>query len=187
MNKQQLLSGLIGASMLVVAGAVGAQALHGQVNKPGTDAQNEQNPQPVYHDPWAAMHVDMMRMQAQMDHLFADAWHGFPNGPAYSPADGQARGVTLEEQDDNYVVKARVPGATENDILVDLRGRLLSISTQAQGTEQRKADNGGVLSEERFSQSFQLTLTLPGPVDASQMQTDFEDGTMTVTIPKAAS
>jgi HSP20 family protein len=126
----------------------------------------------------------MMRMQARVDRMFDDASQGVHTIPdnAFQPGGGK---VTLEERDGNYLVKADIPGAKESDVDVNLDGRLLSISSQTQGQEKQTADNGQVTRQESYSSSFQQAFTLPGPVNASGMRSQYRDGVLTVTIPKA--
>ena len=137
-------------------------------------------------DPWTEMH----RMQERIDSLFAESWArmhmemaGLPT-PSTGPSSGE---VTLREEPNDYVVTANLPGVTEGDLNVSLDGRLLRISARHQAEEADAADNGQILREERYASSIQRAFTLPGPVDASKMRTQFGDGVLTVTIPKAAS
>jgi len=129
-------------------------------------------------DPWS----DMQRMQAQIDRVFGQYFDALQ-----IPAPGDTTEVTLKQQGDDYVVKAAIPGAKEGDIQVNLDGRLLSISSEARGTEKQTAQNGAVTSEETYSSAFEQAFTLPGPVNASGMKSDFKDGVLTLTIPKATS
>jgi HSP20 family molecular chaperone IbpA len=192
MNKRMLKKSLIAAALLGVVGAVGAAAYHShesaeRVAGEQSAPQSESTPGSgvELRDPWAAMHADMRRMQAQMDQMFAFA---FGDSRAAEPVGQQAKAqVTLEEQDGNYVVKADIPGASESDINVNLDGRLLSIFSSSQGGEKQTADNGQVIRQESYASSFQQAFTLPGPVNASGMQTRFKDGVLTVTIPKVTS
>jgi HSP20 family protein len=72
----------------------------------------------------------------------------------------------------------------QDDLNVSLDGRLLRISAQCQVQEEETVDGGQVLREEDYSTSIQRALTLPGPVDASKMHTQFDNGVLTVIIPK---
>jgi HSP20 family molecular chaperone IbpA len=105
-----------------------------------------------------------------------------------APVTAQAKDqIGLQEQGDNYVVRAKFPGASKSDINVKLDGRLLSISSDSHGSEEQKADNGRVIGHESYSDFVQEAYTLPGPVNASGMQTQFKDGILTVTIPKSSA
>jgi HSP20 family protein len=129
-------------------------------------------------DPWS----EMQRVQAQIDRVFGQYFDAMQ-----IPAPGDTAKITLQQQADDYVVKATIPGAKEGDIKVNLDGRLLSISSEARGTEKQAAQNGAVTREETYSSAFEQAFTLPGPVQASGMKSDYKDGVLTLTIPKATS
>lgn len=129
-------------------------------------------------------------MQERIDSLFAESWtrmHEEMAGLepiATVPSEGE---VTLLEEKNDYLVTVQLPGVKEEDLNVSLDGRLLRISAQSQSQERDTADNGQVVREEDYASSIQRAFTLPGPVDASKMHTQFGDGVLTVTIPKAVS
>jgi HSP20 family molecular chaperone IbpA len=192
MNKPMLKRTLIAVGVLAVIGTVGAQAYYSHELAERVAAQKSiiQSgttivPGGEWSDPWTAMRTEMMRMQEQMDQMYNATFRDFhPTGGAGQKANVQ---VTLEEQGNDYVVKANIPGAKESDIDVNLDGRLLSISSQSQGREKQTGDNGQVIRHESYASSFQQAFTLPGPVNATGMQSHFKDGVLTVTIPKATS
>jgi HSP20 family molecular chaperone IbpA len=191
MNKHAFKQPLIAIGLLALVGAVGAQTYytHELVRRVAADdsrapAASVPTPAAGQWDPWAAMHADMMRMQARMDRMFGDASQGFPGMPRGAFKTGGR--LTVAEQDGNYVVKADIPGAKDSDIDVNLDGRLLSISSQTQGQEKQTADNGQVVRQESYSNAYQRAFTLPGPVSASGMHSQYQDGVLTVTIPKAS-
>ena len=194
MDKHTFTRPLVTIGLLILVGAVGAQTYYThELAKRVADndsgnmpSQSQLTPDNGDWDPWIAMHEQMMRMRMDMDHMFDHSFEDFHNqsGNGIMPSNGK---VSLEEQGDNYVVKADIPGAKEKDIQVNLDGRLLSISSQTQGSEEQKADNGKVIREERYTSSFQRAFTLPTKVNAAGMHSQFKDGVLTVTIPKATS
>jgi len=191
MNKQAFKQPLIAVGLLVLVGTVAAQTyythrlarrLAATTTEPPTMSMPAQTA--GQWDPWTTLHADMMRLQERMDRMFDNTFQNIYAMPhiAVQPVGSK---VTLEDQDGNYVVKADIPGAKEGDVAVNLDGRLLSISSQTQGQEKQTADNGQVTRQESYSSSFQQAFTLPGPVDASGMHSQIQDGVLTVTIPKA--
>lgn len=188
---------LIAMGVISVIGVMGAQAFAAHELAQQVAAQS-QPPGPAFQylpgygqipqDPWVRMHDEMMRMQAQMDRMLNASFQD-PQNPNTASSGWRDTGaqVSLEQQGNDYVVKAQIPGAKENDINVKLDGRLLSISSQTEGTQKRTGDNGQLIQQEQYSSSFQQAFTLPGPVDASAMHTHFQDGVLTVTIPKLTS
>ncbi|MCP5304725.1 MAG: Hsp20/alpha crystallin family protein [Chromatiaceae bacterium] len=192
MNKRVVKQSLVAVALLGTIGAVGAAAYrshetaeHLAVEEPSQQLEVVPDATTALRDPWAGLHADMLRMQTQMDQMFASVL-----GDVHAVrSDNQQTGaqVTLEEQGDNYVVNAEIPGAGENDVNVKLDGRLLSISSESHGSEKQTADDGQLIRQESFTRSFQQSFTLPGPVDASGMKTQFHDDVLTVTVPKIAS
>jgi len=199
MKRRVLRNSLIAVGLLGVIGMVGAEAHDALQQKDNAAAQAQAPDQSVQQppttpqgawapqDPWVSMHEEMMRMQAQMDQMFNSTVRDLRANPYGYPDQQAGARVTLQDEGGNYVVKATVPGASENDINVNLNGRLLSISSNTNGGEQDKSDNGQVIQQESFASSFQEAFTLPGPVNAAKMQTQFKDGVLTLTIPKATS
>jgi HSP20 family protein len=118
-----------------------------------------------------------------------DAWFAglkelLAGGMEFIAGQGAAK-VSLNEKGKNYIVTASIPGARENDINVHLSGRLLTLSTHEQGSSTQHENNGQVSQQEQYSSSFEQAFTLPGPVNASGMQSHFKDGVLILTIPKA--
>lgn len=197
MNKHPFKQPFIAIGLLALVGAVGAQTyytheLAQRVAATDFESNLEMVPAPAdgAWDPWGSMHADMMRMRSQMDQAFDSVFNDtFKNINKLSDMDaqtGEAK-LSLNEQGDNYVVKANIPGAKEGDINVNLNGRLLSISSQTRASNKQSADNNQVFRQESYASAFQRAFTLPGPVKASGMHSQFKDGVLTVTIPKAAS
>jgi len=122
-------------------------------------------------------------MQMQMEQMFNNELQN-PVGMGFIDDQGAAK-VTLNEKGNDYVVTATIPGAKKNDISINLNGRLLTLSAQDQGSSKQLASSGQVTQQEQYRSSFEQAFTLPGPVNASGMKSDFKDGILTLTIPKA--
>ena len=199
MKKPELKQTLIGVGLIALVGAVGAQTYYAhrlsvrlaeqEAKTAGltipVDDRAAQVPDSGQWDPWVGMNADMMRMQAQMDQVLGGAFGGSPGmGPDASwPRVGN---VTLDEQGNDYVVKADIPGLKDGDLNVNVDGQVLSITGDTHGQEQQSVDNGQMTSQERYSSTFERAFTLPGPVDSTKMHSQYQDGVLTVTIPKAS-
>lgn len=193
MKRPRLINFLMTVSLIALMGGVGAQTYYTYELAHRLSQQQQEEEQftttPIADnqmwDPWVAMHDDMLRMRAQMDELFQNRLKNpGPLTTTTSPAGGK---VTMQEQGDNYLVRVNIPGANENDIKVDLDGRMLNISSQTQGSEQQTTDDGHYSHQEHYMSAYQQTFALPGPVDDGGMQSHFKDGVLTLTIPKATS
>ncbi|MET0064873.1 MAG: Hsp20/alpha crystallin family protein [Candidatus Thiodiazotropha sp.] len=190
MNQRIVKRSLATAAVLAVIGVIGAEAYSAEKQDADQDqsAANTMQETVVISeatDPWLALHADMMRIQARMDRLMSANMRQMPRMGWDNPADRSQ--VALEDQGDNYVVTADIPGVNENNIDINLNGRLLSLSSQTRGTGELTSDQGKVLEQDQYVSSYQQAFTLPGPVKASGMKTQFQDNSLTITIPKATS
>jgi HSP20 family protein len=192
MKRHTLSRTLLSIGLLTLVGGVGAETQlgHAQVRDvadpattpvPGKAAAKDWS-----NDPWTRMYQDMQQIQAHMDRMFEDSFQRFQSGPTAAPFVADER-VTLDERKDKYVVTARIPGAKENDIRVALDGRLLSISSQTRREDRQTAANGQTLDDRSYLSSYQEAFTLPGPVSATGMHTEYKDGVLRVIVPKASS
>jgi HSP20 family protein len=192
MYTMRALRPLIIVALLALLGAVGVQAYYThELVRELAAAESRLSQAPVsapvpgQSGPWSVMNVEMSRARADLDGGIGLPFPGLYTVGTVVPV-GEDE-FALKDQGDKYVVTADIPGAKEGDIQVNLDGRVLSISSQTQGTEKQTADNGRVLDREHYSSAFEQAFTLPGPVDHSGMHTQFKDGVLTVTIPKATS
>jgi HSP20 family protein len=193
MKRHILTRSLLSVGLLALMGGAGAKTYmdHAPAHRvadqpavaspaPGKDTQSWSD------DPWMRMYQDMQQIQAHMDRMFEDSFQRFESGPPAASFDSGER-VTLDDQKDKYVVTAQIPGAKESDIRVALDGRLLSISSQTQREDRKTAANGQTLSDQRYASSYQQAFTLPEPVSATGMHTEYKDGVLQVIVPKANS
>lgn len=151
--------------------------LNPQLNplKPDVDSDNGWNP-----------YDEMHRLQNEMEKMFGDSFSRFhrntPLGNLSKTPD-----IDVEEKPDVYIVTVNAPGADRSSLDVTLKGERLHISIK---TEQAKDDsddkNGHYQYRERFVGEFERFIKLPGPADATKMTSDYRDGVLKITIPKAA-
>lgn len=125
-------------------------------------------------------------MRQQMDHMFNDSFGrfrqstNFPSmwgGTTFSPS------MDLEDKEKTYVVRMDIPGADKSDISVNIDDRQLTVSGKVDETIEEQGSKQ--IRRERRSGEFKRSLSLPGPVKADEMQAKYEDGVLSVTVPKA--
>jgi HSP20 family protein len=192
MNKRKLAKSLVAIALLGVGGIVGAESYYHHQATGDNATQAEQkapaNQTTGSRAPWA----EMQRIQTQMDQLFEEAMQQFHSDPFFRPLaeDKQLAAepkVMLQDEKDHYVITADIPGTKAESIDVGLSGQLLTISAETLNKQQQSNDKGQVVKEESYISDFEQALTLPGPVTASGMHSDYHDGVLTVTIPKVTS
>ena len=95
-----------------------------------------------------------------------------------------APAMDLVEADDHYVLKADVPGMSEDDISIEVRDNALSVSGERRA-EHERSERGWHRVERSFGR-FSRTLTLPEGVDPEAITASFDRGVLSVRIPKPA-
>ena len=89
----------------------------------------------------------------------------------------------IVDDGDSFVVRADLPGYDSEDIDVQLaENRELTI--RASSSEDSAVSDGTFVQRERRQQSASRTVHLPGAVEESDTAASYEDGVLTVTLPK---
>jgi HSP20 family protein len=90
--------------------------------------------------------------------------------------------VDLYEKDDHFIIKAELPGINKEDIKVDLKDRVLTLSGERSYNNEVKEEN--YYRRERSFGKFQRAFTLPADVDAEKIKAEFKDGVLQIEVPK---
>jgi HSP20 family protein len=90
--------------------------------------------------------------------------------------------MDLVEAEDHFVLKADLPGLTEDDVNIEIQDGALTISGQRKA-EHEEREKGWYRIERSFG-SFNRSLTLPDGVDADRIEASFSHGVLEVRIPK---
>ena len=119
------------------------------------------------------------------DDLFRDMASGFYIRPLHGdPLPSQIR-LDLKESDDNYLLQAELPGVAKEDIHVDIHGKQVTLKAEIrQFDSQNKEDRA--LRSERYYGSVSRTVELPVEVAPDQVSARFENGILTLQLPKQA-
>jgi HSP20 family protein len=91
--------------------------------------------------------------------------------------------LDVYEDKDNVFVKAEVPGMKKEGINVSLEDGVLSISGERK-KEETHADAESHRTE-LFVGQFHRSVTLPTEVKSNQVNANYQDGVLTITLPKA--
>lgn len=113
--------------------------------------------------PWSGL-------ETEIDRLFESALTDL------APAASSRFPVDVYEDKDNTYVRAELPGVSRDDINVEMVEDYLTI------TAARK--NTGANEQEEASFSFSRSITLPDDVQADKVSASYENGILTVTLPK---
>ena len=123
---------------------------------------------------------DLMSMRSDMDRLLENALQSWPvemDGARFRSVD-----VDLYENDDEFIVKAELPGLEPDDVDINISGNTLTLQGQFQSEQQ--GEQGSVHFRERRYGSFRRAFTLPTHVEADKAEADFKNGVLTIRLPK---
>lgn len=118
-------------------------------------------------------------IRQEMDDLLGRFWSGRETswfGKVFSPD------VDLSETGNAYQLRMDIPGVQASDIDVQVHGNQVTISGQRQ---EEKEEKGKTFHRvERHSGAFSRSLTLPCKVSESEVVAEYEQGVLTVVLPK---
>jgi HSP20 family protein len=122
-------------------------------------------------------------LQQEMNRLFST----FFDAPASSGGAGGATrrwipAMDLVETDDQFVLRADLPGMGEGDIDLSLEDNVLTLSGERKAEHEERGE--GYYRVERATGAFSRSLTLPEGVDGDAITARFEQGVLEVRIPK---
>lgn len=123
----------------------------------------------------------LSRTERMFDDLFPELLRRFPRGPAYQgPAEIR---IDVREDDKGYEVRAEVPGVKKDDIRVAVDGNLVSISTEIK--EEKETSSKRTLVKEMYVGTSARSFTLPHEVDAKAAIAKYDNGVLTLLLPRA--
>lgn len=128
---------------------------------------------------------DIFSLHRDMNRLFDQVMGGglAQSGQGAAGSVISAR-MNVVETDGEVRVEAELPGVTENDIDVSLDDDVLTIRGEKRFERRDEKERHHFV--ERSYGTFQRAVRLPFPVDPEQVQARFENGVLTVTLPKSA-
>jgi HSP20 family protein len=91
--------------------------------------------------------------------------------------------VDIQETEEGYRLQAELPGLTKEDIQITLENNVLRLTGERKFEREAKKDSFHRI--ERTYGSFSRAFALPNQVNAEGVQASFENGILTLTIPKA--
>ena len=122
----------------------------------------------------------MMTLRDAMDRLFDDA---FTRPLRLNDGQFSVPAVDLYQTDNEVVVKASIPGVKADEVQINVTGEVLTIKGEVKQKEEVK-EKAYHIREQRWG-SFERTLALPTDVVADKAKAEFENGILTITLPKA--
>jgi HSP20 family protein len=123
---------------------------------------------------------EVMSLRQAMDRLFEDSFVQLPhlklNGAGEFPID-------MYQEKDNLVVKAALPGVRPEEVDITIADDILTI--RGEHTEEQETNEDDYLYRERYYGAFSRSVAIPMEVKSDKAEATFEEGVLTLTLPKA--
>jgi HSP20 family protein len=128
---------------------------------------------------------ELTSLQSEMNRLF----NTFFDSPSTASGGGNGSSVRrwlpamdLVETDTHFVLRADLPGLSEEDVAIELEDNVLTVTGERKAEHEDKRE--GFYRVERTFGQFRRSLTLPEGVEAEAIEARFDKGVLEVRIPK---
>jgi HSP20 family protein len=121
----------------------------------------------------------MMTLREAMDRLFDDAFTRPFGGSAYTAMPS----IDMYQTDDDVIVKAELPGLKPEDVQITITADMLTLRGEFKQESEDKETTWHI--REQRSGSFERSIVLPTDVESDKAAAEFENGVLTVKLPKA--
>jgi HSP20 family protein len=125
---------------------------------------------------------DPFRDLRQMDETMNRLWRGFGGAPA--AAEDWNIALDVVQRPEEILVKASIPGVKPETIDLSIEDNILTV--RAERKPDFEDEKSVYLIQERPTGSFYRALRLPETIDSDRIQSTYENGVLTITLPVAA-
>jgi HSP20 family protein len=124
---------------------------------------------------------DMAKMQSMMDRIFEDTWR-----PVFEDdgLNSNVLALDVHEDDDGYTVTTELPGVQADNIHVSMDGDYLVIEGEIPEQVVDKESSHALLKERRYGK-YSRRIRLPQAVEGGKVEANYENGVLTLNLPKA--
>jgi HSP20 family protein len=125
---------------------------------------------------------EVMTLGNAMDRLFEDSFE-LPAGVWIDEDGGRVLPVDVYQTDEDMVVKASLPGFKPEEVDISITGDTLTIKGEHKEDQEVK-EKDYLLKERRYG-AYSRTMTLPVEIQSEKAAATFENGVLSLTLPKA--
>ncbi len=121
---------------------------------------------------------DLLSLRQAMDRLFEESFVR----PGSAWGESSLVPMDVHTTDDDLVLEANLPGIKPEEVDITVENNTLTISGE---TRSSRTEEGATILQEIRRGRFSRTLTLPAGLEPDKAKATFEDGVLTLRIPKA--
>ena len=116
---------------------------------------------------------------------FDDLFEGFfsPRSVSRSVEGALVPAIDVTEGDNEYRIRAEIPGVKKEDLHVSVQDGVLTINAESKYEDEEKKE-GRVIRQERRYGKFVRSMRLGKDVDSSNVKAEYKDGILELTLPK---
>lgn len=120
----------------------------------------------------------MWNMEDEVNRMFEQFGQSFQGAVQgrFAPA------MDIQETEDAYIVEADVPGLKKDEVHIEVADNVLTIKGERKSEQEQKEKNFHRV--ERSFGSFARSVALPAGFDNTKVSAKFENGVLTITLPK---
>lgn len=124
---------------------------------------------------------EMLNLRQTMDRMFEDTFL-WPARSQYEMSGGNLP-LDIYQTKNDVVVKAALPGLKPEEVDISLSGETLTI--KGEHREEKETKEADYIRREHRYGSFSRTVTIPVAIQSDKAQATFDNGILTLTLPKA--
>lgn len=92
--------------------------------------------------------------------------------------------VNVKEDENEFAIELAAPGMKKADFSIELDNDILTISSEQKQESENKDEKGNYTRREFSYSSFKRSFTLPDSVEYGNINAEYKDGLLHVTLPK---
>ena len=120
----------------------------------------------------------------RIDDFFPDFFRRFAQPSQFAGDIAGEIKVDVTEKDNEYQVRAEIPGAKKEDIRVSVEGNFVSIAAEVKQEKEERSKAGRILVKETSYGSMARGFSLASEIDDKSVVAKLEDGVLKLTLPK---
>jgi len=125
----------------------------------------------------------MSDIQERINRLFDETFGRYPATRRETLERTWSPQVDIYEDRENIVVKAELPGIKKEDVSIEVKDNILTLSGERKHEKETKKENYHRI--ERSYGKFNRSFSLPDPVKVDKVKANYRDGVLEITLPKS--
>lgn len=119
----------------------------------------------------------------ELDHLFSRDILGYTK-KELNKLETTLPSANVDETEKEYTIELAIPGIRKDDLNVELRRNVLTISSEKKEEKEEKDEKKNYLRKEFSYQSFKRSFTLPDSADENNVKASYNDGILHIEVGK---